>query len=56
MPPLAAFTIWQRYFFQLFKDSSPIAIQICYTVITQADVVRQSDAVEISADNPTACL
>ena len=37
-------------------DSSPIAPSLCYTVSTKQSSVREPDAAEISADNPTAYL
>ena len=38
-----------------FKVSSPIAQGIWYTLSTEREAMRKTDAVEISADNPTVC-
>jgi len=56
MPPPAAFAFWSYFLFGSFKDSSSIAGTVWYNKDTKQDLVRKTDAAEISADNPTVYL
>jgi len=46
----------QQFLCKAFKDSSSIAENVWYNYPTKTETVRETDAVEISADNPTVYL